>query len=127
MNYDSSFFAYVNSGSLISAERLLPFLLNSVEISSVLDVGCGQGAWLSVWRKLGVEDIVGVDGDYVDREKLIIPETLFKPFDLNIVTKKLEKIGIQKPARDTREPIEEDPLQTTTEQIFGDISAILNI
>lgn len=82
-SYDSSFFAYVNSGSLISAERLLPFLLNSVEISSVLDVGCGQGAWLSVWKKLGVEDIAGVDGDYVDREELLIPEILFKPFDLN--------------------------------------------
>jgi HD-like signal output (HDOD) protein/FixJ family two-component response regulator len=52
---------------------------------------------------------------------------IVKPFDLNIVTKKLEKIGIQKPVRDTREPIEEDPLQTTTEQIFGDISEMLNI
>ena len=52
---------------------------------------------------------------------------IVKPFDLNIVTKKLEKIGIHKPTRDTREPVEEDPLQTTTEQIFGDISAILNI
>jgi SAM-dependent methyltransferase len=82
-SYDSSFFAYVNSGSLISAERLLPFLLNKLETSSVLDVGCGQGAWLSVWKKHGVDDIVGVDGDYVDREELLIPETLFKPFDLN--------------------------------------------
>lgn len=53
---------------------------------------------------------------------------IVKPFDLNIVTKKLEKIGIQKPTKDSREPINEvDPLQTTTEQIFGDISEILNI
>lgn len=81
-NYDSSFFAYVNSGSIVSAERLLPFLLNNLRITSVLDVGCGQGAWLSVWTKLGVEDIVGIDGDYVEPEKLLIPEPSFKPFDL---------------------------------------------
>ena len=81
--YDSSFFAYVNSGAVVSARRLIPFILQTKRISSVLDVGCGQGAWLSVWRELGVNDVVGIDGDYVDRDDLLIPEELFNPLDLS--------------------------------------------
>jgi len=80
--YDSSFFEYVNSGSLASAERLLPVLLDSLPITSVLDVGCGQGAWLSIWNKLGVEDVCGIDGSYVDRSKLLVSDSLFQPLDL---------------------------------------------
>lgn len=81
--YDSSFFAYVNSGSIVSAKRLLPHVVGQLDISSVVDVGCGQGAWLSVWKELGVSDIVGIDGDYVDRGQLLFPEELFKPHDLS--------------------------------------------
>ena len=80
--YDSSFFEYVNSGSLASAERLLPVLLDSLPITSVLDVGCGQGAWLSIWNKLGVEDVCGIDASYVDRSKLLVSDSLFQPLDL---------------------------------------------
>lgn len=82
-NYDSSFFAYVNSGSVVSARRLLPHVLRHLNIANVLDVGCGQGAWLSVWRELGVSDIVGIDGAYVDRSQLLFPQELFNPHDLS--------------------------------------------
>jgi len=86
--YDAKFFDYVNSGAIQSAKRLLPFLLSELKINSVLDVGCGQGAWLSIWKELGIEDIVGIDGNYVERDHLLIPETSFlshnltEPFDL---------------------------------------------
>lgn len=81
-NYDTTFFDYVNSGAIVSAERLLPVIREQLAIRSVLDVGCGQGAWLSVWGRLGIENYLGIDGDYVDREKLRIPESAFKPADL---------------------------------------------
>lgn len=80
--YDSTFFKYVNSGAVRSAEQVLPHLLSHLKINSVLDVGCGQGAWLSVWKKLGVNDIIGIDGDYVIQTSLLIPPNLFKPTDL---------------------------------------------
>jgi len=64
--YDNSFFDYVNSGSLRSARKLLPALKEHIEFNDVLDVGCGQGAWLSIWAELKVNDFIGVDGDYVD-------------------------------------------------------------
>jgi hypothetical protein len=47
-----------------------------------LDVGCGDATWLSVFRKYGVEDITGIDGAYVSRELLQIPEDRFKEVDL---------------------------------------------
>lgn len=82
-NYDAAFFDYVNSGSVSSAQRLLPAIREALPIASVLDVGCGQGAWLSVWKQIGVEDILGIDGDYVERDRLLIPESRFKSEDLS--------------------------------------------
>ena len=52
---------------------------------------------------------------------------IVKPFDIDIIRTKLEKLGIQKQATETRMPAEQDPLEKTTEQIFGDISEVLNI
>lgn len=81
-HYDTAFFDYVNSGSLRSARGLLPVLTGPLSIDSVLDVGCGQGAWLAVWRELGIEDLTGVDGDYVDRERLLVDPDRFRAADL---------------------------------------------
>jgi SAM-dependent methyltransferase len=80
-NYDAVFFDYVNSGAVISAERLIPLLLRETTIRTVLDVGCGTGAWLSVWGKMGV-DVLGIDGEYVDKSRLMIPADRFLPLDL---------------------------------------------
>jgi SAM-dependent methyltransferase len=79
--YDQRFFDYVNAGAIRSAKGLLP-LLADLEINSVLDVGCGQGAWLSVWREHGVSDIKGIDGNYVDLDRLKIPREHFIVGDL---------------------------------------------
>lgn len=80
-SYDAAFFDYVNSGAVRSAERLLPLLTGELAIGSVLDVGCGQGAWLSVWQRLGAE-VMGIDGAYVDASRLLIPQSRFVPHDL---------------------------------------------
>jgi SAM-dependent methyltransferase len=53
-----------------------------VEPKSVIDVGCGTGVWLSVFKEYGIEDIWGVDGEYVAKETLEIPEERFIPSDL---------------------------------------------
>lgn len=82
INYDDTFFTYVNAGAIRSARGLLPVLLRDMQIRSVLDVGCGQGAWLSVWRDLGVEAVTEIDGNYVDRTRLLFPEQSFKSHNL---------------------------------------------
>jgi hypothetical protein len=35
-----------------------------------------------VWRELGVKDVIGIDGDYVQRDSLLIPEERFVAADL---------------------------------------------
>ncbi len=45
-------------------------------------MGCGLGTWLAVFRENGIADVVGVDGDYVDRARLEIPPDNFVPHDL---------------------------------------------
>ena len=81
-NYDKDFFDYLNTGSLRSAKVIVPILKEYLDSESVLDVGCGQGAWLSVWKKEGVIDVYGVDGDYVDAGNLLINNNEFMPIDL---------------------------------------------
>jgi len=82
-NYDNTFFDYVSNGAVRSARHFLPVVLDALNPSSVLDVGCGRGAWLSVWRELGVEVVRGIDGDYVDRSKLLCPGESFQARDLS--------------------------------------------
>ena len=81
-DYDSAFFDYVNSGALKSARAILPLLQEQLGVKSVLDVGCGQGGWLTVWKELGCERVHGIDGDYVDRERLLIQPEEFSGIDL---------------------------------------------
>ena len=81
--YDDDFFDYINRGAISSAHVVTDHLLKELEISSVLDVGCGQGAWLSVWKKNGVENVFGLDGHYVDRKKLMVDEANFLAHDLS--------------------------------------------
>lgn len=80
--YDKKFYEYISKGATDSAQELLPMLLESFKIDSVLDVGCGAGAWLKVWSEHGVK-IKGIDGDYVDRSNLLINADSFMPKDLS--------------------------------------------
>ena len=65
-----------------SAAVVLPHVFRLVGPSSVADFGCGGGAWLKVCRELGVQDILGIDGNYVDSQKLGFPREYFFPHDL---------------------------------------------
>jgi hypothetical protein len=62
---------------------VVPFVLQVVQPKAVVDVGCGDGTWLAVFREHGVSDILGLDGDYVDRRQLQIPHDQFRVMDLS--------------------------------------------
>lgn len=80
--YDSRFMNYADVSSRTSAQRIAGLLLQALPIRSVLDVGCAKGTWLDVWSELGVGEIQGVDGDYVDRANLVIPAARFRAANL---------------------------------------------
>jgi len=81
-DYDEIFYNGQKEGSLKSARKVLPILMQLTDINSVIDVGCGLGTWLSVFNELGVEDIIGMDGSWVNRERLYIKKEKFIETDL---------------------------------------------
>jgi SAM-dependent methyltransferase len=78
-----SMFDWLDETSPASAEVVVPIVLDLVRPASVVDVGCGRGAWLAVFRRHGVADVLGVDGAYVDRGSLVIPTESFLAADLS--------------------------------------------
>jgi len=81
--YDSSFFEWQGARAEQSARVVVPRLVELVRPHSVVDLGCGTGGWLQVFREHGVEDVVGIDGPYVDPAQLRIPAELFAAADLS--------------------------------------------
>jgi SAM-dependent methyltransferase len=80
--YDGDFYGRLDGAVRSSAEIIAPQLLEVFRPTSVIDVGCGIGTWLSVFVELGVPDVTGVDGDHVDPATLAIPRDRFLPRDL---------------------------------------------
>jgi SAM-dependent methyltransferase len=80
--YTVDFYKNHRDGSHRSAREIVPLVIELVQPKSVIDVGCGVGTWLSVFNQCGVQDFCGIDGDYVDRNMLEIPEQCFFVSDL---------------------------------------------
>ncbi len=80
-HYTKNFYERLRSGAKRSAEIVAPLVLELLPARSVVDVGCGDGSWLATFQKLGVSDILGIDGDYVERDLLQIPQERFRPID----------------------------------------------
>jgi SAM-dependent methyltransferase len=72
-----------------SPEIIVPYLMDIFKPNSVLDIGCGLGTFLYEFKKNKVDNIVGVDGNWVDKKKLVISSNNFieadleKPINLN--------------------------------------------
>jgi methyltransferase family protein len=82
--YSKHFYEHVLSTSRTSAQEIVPLILEFIHPESVIDIGCGNGDWLSVFRDCGVENTLGLDGDWVDRSTMLIPSDRFLSRDLSI-------------------------------------------
>lgn len=83
VSYTRQFYRTRREGSRRSARLVIPLILRLVQPRTVVDVGCGDGSWLAVLNELGVADTLGIDGQYVERELLRIPQDRFIAMDLS--------------------------------------------
>lgn len=81
--YDHAFYENRDKSTRASADRISSIVCNLVKINSVCDVGCGVGTWLAAFASRGAKEICGLDGDWVDQAKLVIPATDFLRADLS--------------------------------------------
>ncbi len=80
--YDQTFFDAFEKDSRKAARLIAPVLLDMVSAESAIDVGGGRGIWLSVLKEFGVTDVLGIDGDYVQVDRLAIGKDEFLASDL---------------------------------------------
>jgi SAM-dependent methyltransferase len=77
--YTEDWFSKRRLATRRSAEAIAPFVRDLVRPGSVIDLGCGTGSWLAAYE---LDDVLGVDGDYVLRSELEIPTERFVAHDL---------------------------------------------
>lgn len=78
--YEDKFYELEKAVSLSNAEIILPYILNKIECTSIVDFGCGVGEWLNVAKNLGVTEVLGLDGEYA-REHITISDHEFFAVD----------------------------------------------
>jgi SAM-dependent methyltransferase len=81
--YDAKFYRELQA-TRESAREILPMVFDLLKPASIVDIGCGQGQWLATAMELGVDDVLGVDGDWALRTKVEIPREKFLAHDLSM-------------------------------------------
>jgi hypothetical protein len=84
--YNQDYYAWRKNPALHSAEIVVPHIIERFKPLSVVDLGCAEGAWLSVFSNHGVKDLLGFDGPWGSRSDLRIPEDKFKVIDFENFT-----------------------------------------
>lgn len=86
--YTQVYFKQFRKASRSSAEVVAPRVLELIEPQCVVDVGCGVGEWAAAFKRLGIGDVLGVDGADVVGDLAISPDEflgadLAQPFSLD--------------------------------------------
>ena len=68
--YNSKFFTGQVDKSHRSAKEYMTYLFNFYKPNSIVDFGCGTGAWLMVAQDLGVKDLLGIDGEWIQGQQI---------------------------------------------------------
>ncbi len=82
MNQQAKYVYDPEHHNLDAPREIVPFLIDKFHPQSVVDVGCGNGTFLSVFLENGIKDILGLDGGWVNRSELYIDGAFFLEKDL---------------------------------------------
>lgn len=81
--YGLNFYEDNQYGSYMSAIEVFKYLLPLYNPQSIVDFGCGTGTWLAAAKQINRNvSVLGLDGDYVDRNMLMVEKEEFSPIDL---------------------------------------------
>jgi hypothetical protein len=84
--YNNEFYATYSDDSQTSAREVIRILAEYIRPQSVADVGCGIGTWLSIWQEKGIDQLLGIDGNYINPSMLLINPIKFMILDLADIT-----------------------------------------
>ncbi len=87
--YSDEFYEDLGDLARHAATELVPLLMEQVEPKSVVDVGCGAGAFVHEFTRHGVNDVVGIEGPdfgaahYRGPEESLLIRDLEEPLELD--------------------------------------------
>jgi SAM-dependent methyltransferase len=105
--YSPDYFNSIGGLSRSSAAVVAPMVMELLQPRSVVDVGCGTGAWAAAFKSAGASEVLGIDGDYCDRSQLEVdareflaanltrPISVDRSFDLAICLEVAEHLDQQ--------------------------------
>src|SRR5215216_6997456 len=76
------------------AQGIVPIIMELFHPKSVLDVGCGLGNFLQAFQRAGIQDIMGIEGSWLDTTKLVIYEKYVQVHDLETVVSLGKKFDV---------------------------------
>lgn len=89
--YGNSFYEMHKAGMKKSAEIVLDVFYKYFKPQTVIDIGCGQGAWLAAAEKLGAQLTKGIDGPWVNTRNLASKNIDFEACDFSSNLPKIDK------------------------------------
>ena len=92
--YNSQFYKSFVVSSEKSARNYFEQLFKVYKPTSIVDLGCGVGCWLRAAHDLGITNIYGIDGSYVNKSQLRITENCFHAVDLSKTFPELVKADL---------------------------------
>lgn len=84
--YNKKFYESNRQTTLLGSKIILKLVFDKLkkQPKNIIDIGCGTGEWLNSAFELGVKDLSGLDGPWVESKSLINKEIKLKKIDLNI-------------------------------------------